>query len=85
MATREAEPEHRVKFGPLHPDGTLTNERSIRQSDIVACPHAIFDPSHYREDGTCKCDDPEEQAMMIEDWGYSPEDFNRPTSEEGQQ
>ena len=30
---------------------------------------------HYRTDGSCKCDDPQEQAMMIREWGYSESDF----------
>ena len=64
-----------VKFGTLHSDGTVTNERELAQSAILACPHVIFDPDHYRPDGTCKCDDPVEQAKMIREWGYTPEDF----------
>lgn len=49
--------------------------RYIRQSDMQRCPHVIIDPSHYRNDGTCKCDDPEHREMMIHDWGYTEEDF----------
>lgn len=49
--------------------------RYIRQSDMLKCPFAIMDPSHYRNDGTCKCDDPEHRAMMIADWGYTLDDF----------
>jgi len=33
-----------------------------------ACPHRILQPSHYREDGTCKCNDPKERIMHR--WGY---------------
>ena len=51
----------------------------LKQSDILKCPFAIIDHSHYRNNGTCKCDDPDEQAMMIEEWGYTREDFNRAT------
>lgn len=50
---------------------------TMRQSDILACPHFIIDPSHYREDGSCKCDDPTEQARMIKEWGYAPADFSQ--------
>ena len=67
---------HEIQFGTLHPDGSLTNARLIKQSDISRCPHVIMVPSHYRDDGSCKCDDPEEQAMMIREWGYSEEDFS---------
>ena len=32
------------------------------------CPHAIWDPDHYREDGSCKCDDKSE--TVLRQWGY---------------
>ena len=51
----------------------------VKQSTILACPHVIMDISHYRPDGTCKCDDPVEQAKMIREWGYSPTDFKEVT------
>jgi hypothetical protein len=57
------EPDHKVQFGTLHPDGSMTNVRMIKQSDMQKCPHCIMVPSHYREDGTCK-------------WGYKTEDFS---------
>jgi hypothetical protein len=62
-------------FGTLHSDGSLTNVRRVLQSDMLRCPHAIFDAAHYRDDGSCKCNDPEEQARMIREWGYRPSDF----------
>ena len=46
-----------------------------QQASIGACPFVIFNPSHYRADETCKCDDPDEQAKMIEKWGYTRADF----------
>lgn len=49
--------------------------RMLKQSDIMKCPHVIMLPSHYREDGTCKCDDPEERKMMIAEWDYTEDDF----------
>jgi hypothetical protein len=67
--------EHEVQFGTLEEDGHLTNVRMIKQSDMVKCPHCIMVPEHYRQDGTCKCDDPAEQAMMIKKWGYKKKDF----------
>ena len=47
----------------------------MKQSDIMKCPHYIISPDHYREDGSCKCDDAEERARMVRDWGYSWESF----------
>ena len=69
--------DHAIQFGTLQPDGTLTNQRTIKQSSIQACPFVIMVPEHYREDGSCKCDDPEHRKMMIAEWGYTEDDFNR--------
>lgn len=41
------------------------NPRTINPS---VCPHFIFMPEHYREDGTCKCDNPDE--LVMKEWGY---------------
>ena len=53
----------------------MSEVRYLQQSDIKNCPFFIFIPDHYREDGSCKCDDPTERAMMIAEWGYTEEDF----------
>lgn len=52
-------------------DGQLveTEVRYISQQQLAACPHCIFTAEHYRQDGTCKCDDPNEKVMR--DWGYT--------------
>lgn len=55
-------------FGNLHPDGTLTDVRMISQSAILACPHCILVPEHYRDDESCRCDDSTHQEMV--EWGY---------------
>lgn len=65
-----------IEFGTLNPDGTLTNVRHIRQGDIRRCRFYILMPEHYRDDGTCKCDDAAHRAMMIREWEYSPSDFD---------
>lgn len=49
--------------------------RILNNSDIGKCKFFIFQPDHYREDGSCKCDDHEHRAMMIREWGYSKADF----------
>ena len=64
-----------TRFSTLHPDGTETTVREIKQSDMLACPHCIIVAEHYRADGSCKCDDPVEQARMIREWGYTAADF----------
>ncbi len=67
--------EHKIQFGILHPDGKLTNIGYIKQSDIGKCPHVIMISEHYREDGSCKCNDPDHRKMMIKKWGYSKKSF----------
>lgn len=42
--------------------------RILKHADIRKCPHVIFVPEHYRDDGSCKCDDPTETVMAT--WGY---------------
>lgn len=56
-----------IEFGEIGPEG-YSNMRKIRQSDVAACPHFILVPEHYREDGTCLCDDPDAPGMA--EWGY---------------
>jgi hypothetical protein len=64
-----------IRFATLHRDGSESNARIVKHSDISACPHVIFMPEHYRDDGSCKCDDVQERAKMIREWGYSKSDF----------
>jgi hypothetical protein len=61
--------EHKVQFGTLNENGTLTNVRYIRQEDIQSCPHCIMVQEHYNEDGTCRCKDKAHTEMK--DWGYN--------------
>lgn len=48
---------------------------TMKQSDLLKCPFAIMVPEHYREDGTCKCDDAAHREFMIAKWEYTPESF----------
>lgn len=67
--------EHKIQFGTLHSDGTRTDVRYLKQSDVGRRSFFILSPEHYREDGTCKCNDPEHRKMMIKKWGYSEKSF----------
>jgi len=51
-------------------DGKLveTDAREIAQSDLMRCPHSILVAEHYREDGSCRCDD--KTATEMKEWGY---------------
>ena len=64
-----------IEFGTLNPDGNLTNVRNIRHTDVRKCRFFILVHDHYREDGSCKCNDPEHRAMMIREWEYTEEQF----------
>lgn len=64
-----------IQFGTLQKDGTVTNIRMLSQSSIGNCPFKIFVPSHYRENGTCKCSNKEHRKMMIKEWEYKKSDF----------
>ena len=69
--------EDEITFGVVHPDGRITDIRSIKRDSILACPFLIIWSEHYREDGTCRCDDPEEQRKMIREWGYTRAQLRR--------
>ena len=59
--------EREVRFSELHLEGgepVETNVRHISYADIKRCPHTILLPEHYREDGTCRCDDPDYPEMI---------------------
>jgi len=36
--------------------------RIINSRDIVACPITSLSPAHYRDDGSCRCDEVAEVA-----------------------
>ena len=55
-------------------DGKLVIIKTIT-IEPARCPHYIMVGDHWRDDGSCKCNDPEHRAMMIRDWGYSTGDF----------
>ena len=66
-----------VKFGKLQPNGELTDVRLIKQPDIDKCPFVIFDASHYREDGSCRCNDLAYRKTVMRKWGYKKSDFTK--------
>lgn len=68
--------EHHVQFGTLHPDGSMTGVRFIKQADMQRCPFFIIGAEHYRDDGSCRCDDAEHRKMMIREWKYKARDFD---------
>lgn len=63
-----------TQFGRLSPDGyEVLGE--VSQASMLACPFVIMEFEHYRENGTCRCDDPVEQARLIREYDYTPEHF----------
>lgn len=58
--------------------GKTAHVASIAQEVMLQCPHLIVEASHYRANGTCKCDEPAEQRRMIREWGYTKADFPKP-------
>ncbi len=69
--------ENEVMLGTLHPDGQLTNVRMMKQSSFANCPFFIMILDHYREDGTCKCNDEVYRKTVMRKWGYTTRDFKR--------
>jgi hypothetical protein len=48
--------------------GEWLKTAQIRTINPEVCPYLIMWPSHFRDDGTCKCNDPQEKIMRS--WGY---------------
>jgi hypothetical protein len=46
--------------------------RTMKRSDLAKCPHLIILPSHYRDDGSCRCNDRKHTEMK--EWGYKWKD-----------
>lgn len=57
-----------TRFSKMDPRGVETQVREISSTDIRRCPHLIFHVDHYREDGSCRCND--ESATVMAEWGY---------------
>lgn len=57
-----------VRYSAAVIDGDKITETFSRLIDPNRCPHFILTAEHYREDGSCKCNDPNETVMA--EWGY---------------
>jgi hypothetical protein len=57
------------------PGGSVTVSWTKPPTVIAKCPFLIMLPTHWREDGTCRCDCAEHRKVMMQDWGYSEADF----------
>jgi len=69
--------ENQVMFGTLRSDGSVVDIRKMPQSTFSNCPFFIMMPEHYREDGSCRCNDPEYRKKVMKGWGYTKRDFVR--------
>jgi hypothetical protein len=56
-------------FQNVYSDGTVVHVRTLSRSAMLACPHFIMVPEHYRDDDTCRCDDPDHLVMA--EWEYT--------------
>jgi hypothetical protein len=64
-----------TKFGVIDDKGNWREIADIDQSVMLKCPHFIMDPVHYRDDGTCRCNDPDHKIMAT--WEYVWDDAQR--------
>lgn len=55
----------KVSYAKIDEHGNLFDHKMI---DPTKCPRLILSGEHYRDDGTCKCNDPNETVMA--EWGY---------------
>jgi hypothetical protein len=57
-----------TEFSTITPDGVVTHVRTLSRAAIMACQHLIMVSEHYRDDESCRCDDPNDPDMA--EWGY---------------
>ena len=50
----------------------MVGSRTISSAAVKRCPHLIMVPEHYRDDESCRCDDPWHTNML--EWGYHWQD-----------
>lgn len=62
-------------FSTLHPDGSLTDVRTMEQSRFGECPFFIMVPEHYRGNEGCLCSNKAHRRMMMREWEYTAKDF----------
>ena len=67
--------DREIVFQRMTLDGKVTHVRTLTRGQIDKCRFVILVPEHYRDDGTCKCDDAEHRAHMIAEWDYTLDDF----------
>ena len=60
--------EKMIKFMKVDASGRPGPIRDIAQEDILKCPHYILMEQHYRDDGSCRCNDSTHFEMA--EWGY---------------
>ena len=61
--------EDTITFSTLQNDGVEVFNRKLKRESILACPFTIFVPEHYRDDESCRCNDPDHWEMV--GWGYT--------------
>lgn len=71
---------HEVRFSEMDASGVESNVRVIKQSDLQRCPHTILVADHYRDDGSCRCDDPDHLVMAEWGWVWDGSVWANPTS-----
>lgn len=57
-----------IEFSRMDEDGRITQVRTLSSEAVKGCRFFILDPEHYRDNGTCRCDDPDHEIMDA--WGY---------------
>jgi len=59
----------------LNAEGEIVEDKPFKESNFANCRFTIMVPEHYREDGSCLCNNKEHRKHMIAKLGYSQRDF----------
>jgi len=72
-----------LKRGPATPEKNLVRTISgmgplptAQPAHVGNCKFKIIALDHYRQDGSCMCDDAVHRAIMIGRWGYEEDEFS---------
>lgn len=64
-----------IVFSKLDETGGVTEVRVLTLDTISKCPTLVFLPDHYREDGTCRHDEPNCEEDNCTNLKYEEEIF----------
>lgn len=67
-----------IVFNRMDSEGHVTHIKTLSREVIGRCPTLIFLPEHYRDDGTCRHDEPNCEEGDCQNLKYEGEIYCKP-------